>query len=165
MRVSPKRLYLHTFSKVRDGAAYSASGHSGTGSISRTKSSYSGGVRLGTGTKAAAAAVGYGFTLPRATVFRSVRFDVLGRSNLVSGASADVGVQDWTLCAGWSVYCVDTWGSAPTSYRWSGLRVAGARHVGSGRVVHAYAQAWAYGGLKYLDIRDVRLTVVYGVLK
>jgi hypothetical protein len=166
--VSWKRLYTYTWSKTKDAAAYSSSGKSGTGSISKTASSYTGGVRLSTGSKAGPAGVGYSFTVPAATIYKTVSFQILGRSNRVAGGFGDVGMQKWTLCTIWSDSCVDTWGNAPFEYGWSGLKISASQHVSSTHVVRGYLEVWEYTGgtlAKWVDARDVKLTVVYGILK
>jgi hypothetical protein len=165
VNLSRKRLYTYTYAKTLDGAAYSARGTAGTGSISRSGSAYGGGVRIATGSNGSAG-VGYAFSVPSATIYKSVKFEVLGRGRTVSGAGTDVGVQDWTLCTGWDDSCVDTWASGPMAYGWAGIKVTGKRHVSSTRRVRGYVEVWTYGGLsKWEDIRDVRATVVYGILK
>jgi hypothetical protein len=166
--VSWKRLYTYTWSKTKDAAAFSSYGKSGTGSISKTGSSYTGGVRLSTGSKAGPAAVGYSFTVPAATVYKTVSFQVLGRGNRIAGGFGYVGMQKWTECTIWSDSCVDPWGSAPIDYGWSGLKINASLHVSSTHVVRGYLEVWEYAGgnlAKWVDARDVRLTVVYGILK
>ncbi len=163
--VSRKRLYTYTWSRTLDAAAYSSQGRGGTGTISRSASSYGGGLRIASG-KNGGAAVGYQFSLPHATTYKRLTFQVLGRGNPVAGAEADTGIQDWTICRNWGTSCVDRWGETPLAYGWAGVTVSGSRHVTAARVARGYVQAWTYGGIsKWLDMRDVRLTVVYGVLK
>jgi hypothetical protein len=164
--LSNKRLYTYTFSKTFDAGSYNAYGKSGTGSLSRSASSYAGGLRLSTGTGGGEVAVGYQTLVPAATVYKSVRFQVLGRGNLVAGTGAETGVQDWTMCTSWDATCVDTWGGAPSSYGWEGHTVTGTRHVSAGRYVRGYVDVWGYGSIaRWLDLQDVRLIVVYGILK
>ena len=100
VNVSRKKLFTYTYVKTLNGAAYSATGDAGTGSISKAKSSYADGVRIATGHQGSAG-VGYAFTVPAATIYKSVKFEMLGRSNLVAGAGDEVGVQDWSICTGW----------------------------------------------------------------
>ena len=166
--ISLKRLYTYTYTKTMDAAAYSAIGKAGTGTYSKTASSYAGGVRLSTGTKPGAAGLGYGFSVPAATVYKSVTISALGRSNAVTGGTFGLGVHDWTLCpSGWNVDCADTWGGGPRAYAWAGHRVTGTRHVSSTRVVRAYVQVTSYYANlnQWADVRDVKITVVYGILK
>jgi hypothetical protein len=163
--VSWKRLYTYTYSKTLDAAAYAAYGKSGTGSISKAASSYTGGVRISTGTGGGTAAVGYAFTAPAATIYKSVTFKALGRGPMIAGGFAETGVQDWTVCTAWSVSCVSPWGPAPRAYGWAGVWASGSHHVSSGRAVRGYLHVWTFGGLTWLDARDVRITIVYGILK
>lgn len=164
VNVSRKKLYTYTYARTLNGAAYSALGDAGTGWVSKGKSSYADGVRIATGSQGSAG-VGYAFTVPAATIYKSIRFEVLGRGNLVAGAGTEVGVQDWTLCTGWDDSCVDTWSGGPAAYGWEGIKVPGTRHVSS-RHVRGYVEVWTYGGIsKWEDIRDVRAIVVYGILK
>jgi hypothetical protein len=164
VNLSRKKLYTYTYSKTLDGAAYSAVGDAGTGSVSKAKSSYTGGVRITTGLNGSAG-VGYAFTVPAATIYKSITFQALGRGNLQSGTGTEVGVQDWTLCTDWSDSCVDTWAGGPAAYGWAGIKVSGTHHVSS-RHVRGYVEVWTYGGVaKWEDIRDVRAIVVYGILK
>jgi hypothetical protein len=164
--LSRKKLYTYTWSKTIDAGRYNAYGKSATGTISRTASSYAGGVKLATGTGTGSAAVGYAVTVPSATVYKTVTFQVLGRGNRLAGGIAETGVQDWTIGADWSVNNVDRWGAAPAEYGWAGIRVSGTHHV-SNHVVRGYISVWVIGpgANKWLDARDVRFTVVYGVLK
>lgn len=165
--ISWKRLYTYTFSRTIDAGAYAAYGRVATGSISRASSSYAGGVRLSTGTGGGAAAVGYAVSVPAATIYKSISFQVLGRGNTVVGGFQEAGVQKWSLCTAWDVACVGTWRSAPRAYSWAGVRVSGTGHVSSGRTVRGYLQVWTYGSgpATWIDARDVRFTVVYGVLR
>ena len=165
--ISWKRLYTYTYSKTLDAGAYVAYGKALTGSISKAASSYTGGVRLSTGTGGGAAVVGYAFTAPAATIYKSVTFQALGRGNMVAGGFQEAGIQDWTICTTWNANCVSPWGNAPRVYSWAGVRTSGTHHVTSGRSVRGYLQVWTYGaGLAtWLDARDVRITIVYGILK
>lgn len=166
--ISLKRLYTYTYSKTLDAARYSATGKAGSGSYSKTATSYAGGVKLSTGSKAGAAAVGYAFSVPSATIYKSITFSALGRGNAVTGGTFDAGVHDWTLCSGgWSVNCVDSWGGGPRDYGWAGHKVVGNRHVSATRIVRTYLQVTGYatGVTKWADVRDVKMTVVYGILK
>jgi hypothetical protein len=165
--ISWKRLYTYTYSKTLDAGAYAAYGKVGTGSISKAGSSYTGGVRLSTGTGGGSAAVGFAFTAPAATIYKTVTFQVLGRGAFVAGGFPETGVQKWTECATWSDSCVDAWGAAPRVYGWAGVRVTGTGHVSSGRAVRGYLRVWTYGaGLAtWIDARDVKITIVYGILR
>jgi hypothetical protein len=84
----------------------------------------------------------------------------------MAGGASETGVQRWAMCSTWDVTCVDQWGDAPSSYGWAGIRVSGTGHVSSGRVVRGYVHVWGYAGAtRWVDVRDVRATVVYGILK
>jgi hypothetical protein len=166
--ISWKRLYTYSWSKTLDAASYASYGKARTGSISKSASSYTGGVRISTGTDGGTAALGYSFTLPSATVYKTLTFQVLGRGNTMAGGFGETGIQNWTLCTTWSDSCVDTWGVTPTTYAWAGVKVSGTHRVSGSRIVRGYVEVWTWpgGGLaKWLDLRDVRLVVSYGVLK
>ena len=76
-------------------------------------------------------------------------------------------MQDWSICTGWDDSCVDRWSGGPAAYAWEGIKVPGTHHVSSTRRVRGYVEVWTYGGDigKWADIRDVRATVVYGILR
>jgi hypothetical protein len=114
-----------------------------------------------TPTKKSTSWAGWQFTLPSATLYRALTFQVYGHSVNVPGA--DLGGWDVRRCAWaapWSPDCVGSWGAIGFSTAWysRGLSVTYNR---SGRYVRAFA-ATSYGsGVVY----KVRLKVTYGILK
>jgi hypothetical protein len=112
-------------------------------------------------------AVGYEFTLPAASTYRQVRFEVLGSA---SGSTPAVGLHRWSNGAAWGqVYRADFTRTAvtPSAASWRGLVstnpepfVTATRRVrgymdGGGRLVGPFR----------LGLTGVRLVVVYGILR
>jgi hypothetical protein len=161
VNLSRKRLYTYSYTKTIDAGAYSYHSSSGTGRVSRSGSSYTGGVKLSSGTNGAATTA-YNFTLPAATIYKSVRFEVLGVSRI---PGPDVGLQDWRDCSAFTTSCVDPWGIGPILYEWHGV-IGGAKNVNGSRVARGYLHVSTYAGSnRYVDARDVRVRVSYGILK
>ncbi len=158
--VSRKRLYYHTATITKNGNAYSIYGDHGDGSISRARSSYSRGVRLSSGHSWVG--VSYSFSLPSATVYKSITFKVLGRSP--NGTRATIGI--------WN----PNWGSYRYGESYSQAKAIGPRYAwhstsGPGSALHQGRTARAmidveYGpGGKSFDVAKVQLVVRYAVLR
>lgn len=158
---SSKRLYTYTYSTTRDAGSYAAAGKVGTGSYSRTASDYAGGVRLSSGSSGAAS-VAYTFSIPSATIYKSIKFQVLG-DGLMGGSV--IGLQDWTECSAFNDGCVYAWGDGPISYGWATVAGGASKNVSTGRAIRGYVRAPGFGRTGWIDARDVKLTVVYGILK
>jgi hypothetical protein len=109
------------------------------------------------------AAVGYSFNVPTADLYKSVKFEVLGRGSLTGGTS--IQIHNWTACTDWNLSCADAGNNGPQSYGWASARTTRPGHVSGGGVVRGYAAVAGYGLAGWMDIQDVRVTVVYGVLR
>jgi hypothetical protein len=161
VNLSRKRLYNYTYTKTLDAGAYIAHGTAGSGRLSRAGSRYTGGLKISSGS-AGAASVAYNFTVPAATVYKSVRFEALGVSQI---PGIFVGVQDWAACTGYSIGCVDPWARGPILYAWHGVK-GGKKNVSTGRRVRGYLYAEPYASSNtWMDARDVRVVVSYGILR
>jgi hypothetical protein len=113
-----------------------------------------------TPTKRSTAWVGWQFTLPSATLYKSLTLQVYGRSIRVPGA--DLGGWDIRRCsfsAAWSPDCVGSWGAMGFTNAWysRGLSVTYNR---SGRYVRGIAAT--YGSAV---VYKARVKVTYGLLK
>jgi hypothetical protein len=112
-------------------------------------------------------AVGYEFTLPAASAYREVRFQVLGAA---SGTASTLGLQRWSIGAGWGqVYRPDfaRTAVAPSGTSWRGLATkAPAPFVSATRKVRGYVDGGGRltGSFRFSVVR-VRLLVVYGNLE
>jgi len=100
------------------------------------------------------------FTLPSATIYKSLNFQIYGKSTIVPGIY--IGAQDKRLCAFTTTYslgCVASWTAVSYSLGWHGKSLS-TTYNRSGRYVRGFAAA-AGGGIYY----KVRLLVTYGILK
>jgi hypothetical protein len=113
-------------------------------------------------TKRTSSWAGWQFTLPTATVYKSLTFSVYGRSTSVAGGS--FGGQDFTRCpysTSWSINCVIRKSSVGSTLKWwpRALSPTAERY---GRAVRGYVFANP-GGV--VEVGKVSLKVTYGVLK
>ena len=117
-------------------------------------------MRLSSGTSWVA--VSYAFTMPSATVYRTISFKVLGRST--NGTKASIGI--WN--PGWGGYAyVSSYSqmkAAGPAYGWYTTSGPGSA-LHSGRTARAVVLAEHGPGGKVFDISKVRLVVSYGVLR
>jgi hypothetical protein len=111
-------------------------------------------------------AVGYEFTLPAASAYREVRFQVLGGA---SGSTPTLGLQRWSIGAGWGqVYRADFARTAvtPSTTAWRGLASKSpAPFVSATRRVRGYVDGGGrLTGHFRFSVTGVRLVVTYGIL-
>jgi hypothetical protein len=130
-------------------------------------SSTSAGALVLAGASGAWPAVGYEFTLPAASTYRQVRFEVLGSA---SGSTAAVGLHRWSNGAAWGqVYGADFTRTAvtPSTVTWRGLVATNpAPFVTATRRVRGYVDGGGrLAGPFRLGLTGVRLVVVYGILR
>ena len=112
-------------------------------------------------------AVGYVFTLPAASTYRQVRFQVLGSA---SGRAPTLGLQRWSDGAGWGqVYRADFARTAvtPSTVTWRGLTSTNPEpSVSATRRVRGYVDGGGrLTGPFRFGVTGVRLVVVYGILR
>ncbi len=155
--LSPKKLYWTTASKTKAGDGFSRYYASEFAWVSLVNSRFDRGVNLYGNIYDSIAFVEYRFTLPSATVYKSLKFSVLGRPALagnpgyMSFARTDGG-EDGARFSG-------------LSYAWYGSTVVkGAGHVSSSRVVRTYYTTEGWDRSHY-DVAKVKLTYTYGILK
>ena len=157
--VSWKRLYVLSGSKTLYGAQYSFHGDPGNGSIS-TRSAFYRGIKLTSG--ASWVGLGYRFSLPSATVYKSVTFRVLGKSP--NGRKGWEAV--WNPSSG-SYLIVESYDLAKQvgpSYNWWSTSGSLATHQRSG-VARAIVMAINDGSSVSFDVAKVRIVYTYGVLR
>jgi hypothetical protein len=157
--VSWKRLYTYSGTKTLYGAQYSYYGDPGNGSLS-TRSAYYRGLKLSSGSSWVGA--GYRFSLPSATVYKSMTIKVLGRSP--NGRQAWVAVWNPSWGSYLSTSSYDLAKAIGPSYRWWSTSGSLATHQRS-RVVRATVMAINLGAAVTFDIGKVRLVYTYGVLR
>jgi flagellar hook assembly protein FlgD len=103
--------------------------------------------------------VAWSFTLPSATVYKSLKFSIYGKDSLGSGG---FGPHDFSYCSStyWYPSCATRWTTFPTTYAWKSVY---------GSVVYdRYGQSvrlYAWGGYGNTKISYGRVTVTYGILK
>jgi hypothetical protein len=106
--------------------------------------------------------IGWQFTLPSATVYKTLSFGVYGKSTVVPASY--YGAWDTRLCSfagGWSPGCANPVKTLGFSLAWYSSSLS-TRYNRSGRYVRGFAFAsYAGGGA----VVRVRLKVVYGVLR
>jgi hypothetical protein len=157
--ISNKRLYWHTASIARYGNQYSMYGDPGSGSVSRSASSYSRGVRLTSGTSWVA--VRYSFTLHSATIYEALKFKVLGRSR--NGSTAEAGLWNRMYGSNRDVACYDRKTIGP-GYRWYTIGADSATHR-SGRSAYGIVFVDYANGIRTFDVAKIRLTYRYAILR
>jgi hypothetical protein len=104
--------------------------------------------------------VGWEFILPSASVYKSIVFQVYGRSSLIPGIS--MGGVDFRVCTRsttWSTSCVSSWAGMGGTTGWYSKTLSTAYNR-SGRYVRGMVTA-AGSGVVYKS----RIKVVYGILK
>jgi hypothetical protein len=169
--LSLKRLHYFTKTYTKVGAAFSAKGQAGVGSVRTTGSRFYRGVVLrsgyadtngGTGWSA----VGYAWTLPSAVVYKSITVRAYGLS-IKQTAIAKLGVWNWTTCpqttGTWYVDCFERWREIVYTTAWYSRAVSITTNR-RGKTVRS--SVWLEAGqLGKADIGKVGLTVKYGVLR
>jgi hypothetical protein len=114
-----------------------------------------------TPTKRTASWIGWQFSLPAATIYKSLVFQVYGRSVLIPGASLggwDIRRCAWT--APWSPGCVEHWATLGFTTGWHSQTLS-PTYNRSSRYVRGFAATDYGSGVVY----KVRLKVVYGILR
>ena len=163
--LSHKRIVLKTAYVTKLGSSVSAKGDEGSGSIATSTSN--GYVRLTGKYPGGWVGVGYQFTIPSATLYKSIAFQVYSKGPLVA-ASNQIGLQSFATCpysssSSWYEDCFNHWagigGSATTpSWKTASGHVTNNRY---NRTVRGMVSVNA--GTFY--IYKARVKVVYGVLQ
>jgi hypothetical protein len=105
--------------------------------------------------------IGWQFTMPSATIYKSIVFQLYGKSVAVPGI--EIGGWDIRRCffaASWSPSCVGSWSGVGFTTNWYSKTLS-ATYSRSGRTVRTFAETTYGSGL----VSKVRLKVVYGVLR
>jgi flagellar hook assembly protein FlgD len=164
VNLSKKKLYTYTTTVTRKGSTAAAGGSDGTGSITISTTAGTAVVRSGS---AGWSGVGYDFTLPSATVYKSIKFRVYAKNRLAPYNV--IGMQNFSVCpysatADWDEGCFDHWDSAgngtntvayftttgSVNLNRSGTHARGMLSVSNGTVTVYKAQiVLVYGVLKY----------------
>jgi Bacterial Ig-like domain (group 3) len=153
--LSHDRLVYQSVTLSRPAAQLSAKGTSGGASVTAR----SDGTVLLDGKNKGRAVAGWEFTLPRAKVYKSVRFSAHGSSG---APPAGVGVWSFSQCgptAGWHVGCFEHGGTLPPFAEWESVTLR-QKHR-SGRIVRGAVDIY----LGRATVNAVRVTVTYGVLR
>jgi hypothetical protein len=149
--LSRKRLYWYSSSQTRYGKQFNTVGYCCGASISTGLSRFSRGVLIRGYDDYSWPFASYNFTLPKATAYKSIRFQAQG-----IGSSGLVALWNWTLADKGGD------GACPKSYSWCSTKaVSGSAWVKS-RIVSADVIV-RYGG--WYDVNRVKLTYSYGILK
>lgn len=157
--LSHKRLYWTTASQTRRAA--SADERHAYASALILRSRFPGGLQLDAGigdyTDTSEAWLDYAFRLPRATVYKSLTCGVLGVTDPGRGPAT-------ILFRNWTTRRWDAIKLTRAGYGWTNAKVAGARYVSPTR--RAVCSIDALGSDNgQIDIRTVKLTYTYGVLR
>lgn len=116
------------------------------------------------GSSANPAMAGYSFTLPSATVYSSITFQIYA-TGPTSLPKSQIGLQNMTWCpdlsGAWTISCFDHWRS------WSGTSVAWHSAPGSASVNRKVTKVRGaiYSSHGTVTVRKVRVKVVYRVLQ
>ena len=104
---------------------------------------------------------GYQFSLPSATIYKSLVFSIYGRSTTVPGIV--IGAVDNRICpitsTSWDPGCVGSWTGVGFSTAWYSKSLS-TTYNRSGLYVRAFAAANGAGG-----VAKARLRVAYGILR
>jgi flagellar hook assembly protein FlgD len=162
--LSKKKIYTYTKTIAYYGSTVTAKGTSGTGTLSINTTSHYALLKAGS---AGWAGVGWEFTLPSATIYKSMKFQVDAKSGFI-GAPAQIGMQNFSLCpyttgTDWNTSCFDRWiqiGNATATTAW--YTTWGS--ITTNRYgTHARGTLSVQGGTVYAY--KVQVVVTYGILK
>jgi len=158
--VSLKKLYWSSATVTLTGRQYAINGKGGGGSVS-TASSYSGGLKLSSGSGGWAAA-SYKFAAKTAAAYGNVTFKVQGRS--VGSGKARIGI--WYPAMGAYQYtsAYDALRPAGTAYGWYSTVAPGASHHAGGYIRTMVLVDAGYMKATF-DVAKVAVTYRYAVLK
>jgi hypothetical protein len=157
--ISRKKLIWTTAKIKLHGEQYAAAGDSGNGYISTSKSAFTDGVLLSSGSSGVA--VAYKFTLHSAVAYSSsIKFGVLGRSP--NGRKAAEGVWNRSLCAPSFTGCYDYKVIGP-GYQWWNISVGEGLHV-SNRIAYGDVVVPYTGVVHKFDVSKVRLVYQWATL-
>jgi hypothetical protein len=166
VNLSRKHLYYTTAYLTKLGSSYSSKGTGGSGKVvTSTSGGYVKLVAPGSYNQNQAA-VGYQFTLPSATVYKSLRFQVYAQGGLYT-APNEIKLQNFARCplttGAWNESCFDHAGSLGASTSGKSWRSTSGSPTSnrSGRIVRGAASILA--GTYY--IYKARIVVTYGVLR
>jgi len=163
--LSRKRLVTKTAYVTKKGSSISAQGDDGSGSI--TISSTAGTAKLVGKYPDGWVGVGYGFSMPAATVYKSIKFQVYANAS-PAAPPPRIGMQNFTTCAwsstaDWNESCFDHWqglGLDTLAKNWYSTtgNVTTNRHnrIARGMLAVPYGTVTIY---------TARVKVVYGVLE
>jgi Big-like domain-containing protein/flagellar hook capping protein FlgD len=150
--LSRKKLIWTTATISLRGNQYAAAADPGSGSISGSKSAYSNGVLLSSGTSGVA--VAYKFTLHSGVAYSStITFGVLGRSP--NGRTAAEGLWNRSYCPPDNTVCYDYKAIGP-GYQWWTMRASEGLHV-SARTAYGIVLVPYTGVVHKFDVAKVRL--------
>ena len=160
VELSRKKLFWETATKTLTGGSYDKVLDPGNGWVRKSRSSYSGGVRIFSGGSAAGA--GYSFTLVKAPVYGRITFKVLGRSP--SGDKAKIAIWNPSIGGAQYVEAYDAVANAGPSYGWWSTS-ASLRSHRLGRAVNTLVAVLNNGAPVSFDIAKVRIVYRYAVLR
>lgn len=158
--LSHKKLVTKTRYVTKSGSSLSAVTVTGDHKVSAS----GGWVKLH-GTSADPVGAAWGFTIPKATVYRSISLQAYTNAPLSASSNAS-GMQDFTLCpysGTWDLACFDHWASIGKG--------TGARHWTGNRTTSSHYRSGTHvRGAVYIDfgtvtVYEVRVKVVYAVLR
>lgn len=162
--LSKKRLHTYTKTITKYGSSTSAKGVLGTGSLSYHTSSGYVIVKAGS---LGWAGLGWEFTLPSATIYKSIKFQTYSKSGL-TGAPVAIGMQNFAACpyasgVDWDLGCFDKArqvGNSSNTVAW---------YTSTGSVTTNRSGKHARGTLSVnagtVTVYKARIVVTYGVLK
>ncbi len=154
--ISNKRLYYYTRSQTKYGASFSAYDFTYYAWVSPANSAFYRGVDLFGNSSTEYAAVKYTFTLPVATVYKSLKWSALGEARNGGGPAT---LELWN----YKYKNYDARKETGLSYGWYSLSASATSRVSSRQV---WAWITAYGGdWAHWDVAKVKLTYTYGVLR
>ncbi len=161
--LSKKKIYTYTKTITKMGSTVAAKGKSGTGSITLNTTSGTALVKSGS---SGWAGVGYDFTLPTVTIYKSIKFRVQSKSGLAPWNV--IGMQNFSTCpyttsTSWYERCFDKWESVGNSANTAAYFTSTGSITTNRSGVHARGMLSVPGGT--VTVYRAQIVLVYGVLK
>jgi hypothetical protein len=158
--VSHEKLVLHTYTQTIAAGSFVESAKTGSATISKAGSSYSGGVRINSGGSTGSLAwVAYDFTVPRSITQTSLTFAVRGRGSLTAPAGSFLEVFNGRT----GTY--DSFEAIGGDYDWYSTSATPREHIYGRGLVRGLILVRNPGIAAWFDARDVVIKYTYSSLE
>lgn len=162
--ISKKKIYTYSKTVAHYGSTLTAKGTSGTGTLSLNATSRYALLKAGS---SGWAGVGWEFTLPTATIYKSIKFQVDAKAGFI-GAPVQIGMQNFSTCAyatdnDWNTSCFDRWVQIGNSTATTAWYTTWGSITTNRSGTHARGTLSVFGGTVY--VYKAQVVVTYGILK